>query len=101
MRMDATPHVAIVHDGSRARTSRKVFSAALYQNECSIATPVSSSGCTLGSHELENFTRPSWPVASPSLASTAVETTDRATETARQSTRAFISFSFGRTGGRP
>ena len=37
--MEAKPQVAIAQEGSCASTSRKVFSAALYQNECSMATP--------------------------------------------------------------
>jgi hypothetical protein len=52
-----------------ANTSRKAFSAALYQNERSIATPRAKSACTPELQELEKLTFPtlsptSWPACS-------------------------------------
>src|SRR4029450_11558077 len=53
------PRRAIAHEGSCSTTSRKVFSAAVYQNECSIATPRSNWACTLGSQDVGKLTLPS------------------------------------------
>src|SRR5688572_28089096 len=53
------PQFAIAHEGSCASTSRKVFSPAPNQNECSIATPRSSWAWTLGSHDVGKLTLPS------------------------------------------
>src|SRR5262245_65216341 len=76
MRMEAKPHLAIAHEGSLSATSRKVFSAAEYQNECSIATPRSNWACTLGSQELGKFTLPSCsaPCAGMAAASAVMDT---------------------------
>src|SRR2546428_12691992 len=49
----------MAHVGSCVKMSSNAFSAALYQNECSIATARSKAGCTFGSHEVENVTVPS------------------------------------------
>ena len=54
------PQVAMAHDGSCVNTSRNVFSPALYQNECSIATPRSNCACTLASQEFGKLTLPSF-----------------------------------------
>ena len=48
IRIEAMPQVAMAQPGSLASTSRKVSSPALYQKECSIATPRDSSACTAG-----------------------------------------------------
>src|SRR5262245_40935917 len=60
MRMAAMPHVAMPQDGSWTSTSRKDFSASLYQNECSMATERWKLACTAGLHELAKSTLPSW-----------------------------------------
>ncbi len=61
MRIEARPHVATAHDGSSEITSVKVFSAATYQKECSIATARVSFACTSGAQEFSNLTVPRRP----------------------------------------
>src|ERR1700680_2422305 len=51
----------MAHEGSWSRISVKAFSAALYQNEWSIATARSKAGCTFASHDVANLTVPSFP----------------------------------------
>ena len=60
------PQVAMAQSGSFASTSRNVFSAALYQNECSIATARSNCGWTFGSQLVGKETLPSGPVCDSS-----------------------------------
>src|SRR5438309_9567984 len=62
MRIEAIPQVAIAHCGSALSTSRKAFSPAEYQKECSMATARSNAGCTFGSQLDEKDTLPSGPV---------------------------------------
>ena len=59
IRSAAIPQVAIAHEGSCASTSRNIFSPALYQKECSMATPRSNWACTLGSQDVGKLTLPS------------------------------------------
>src|SRR6478752_7387704 len=61
MRIDASPQVATPQDGSSEITSVKVFSAATYQKECSIATARVSFACTSGAQEFSNLTVPRRP----------------------------------------
>jgi hypothetical protein len=58
MRIEASPHVATPHDRILEITSVKVFSAATYQNECSMATARVSFACTSGAQEFSNVTLP-------------------------------------------
>ena len=67
----------MVQVGSCTSTSRKVFSVALNQNECSIATPRSNSACTFGSQDVGKVTLPS---CSAPLAGSAVESTAKNTK---------------------
>src|SRR5258708_6242080 len=63
----------MAHVGSLAKRSSNAFSAALHQNECSIATARSKSPCSFGSQEVANLTVPSLPRpdSSPSWANVA------------------------------
>src|SRR5437588_7001167 len=56
----ATPQCGAAQLGSLAATSRNAFSAAEYANECKSATARSKLFCTLGEHEVANWTLPSF-----------------------------------------
>ncbi len=77
------PNVAMAQPGSFSSTLRNAFSAAEYQNECSIANAGCNSACTLASQELANSTLPSRPLpSSASWACTAPQRMDVAAATA-------------------
>src|SRR5947199_9456584 len=56
----ATPQCGTAQLGSLAATSKNAFSAAEYANECKSATARSKLFCTLGEHEVANWTLPSF-----------------------------------------
>src|SRR4051812_18123583 len=59
--LSATPHSAIVHDGSASSAALNPSTARPNSNECSNATPRLKAGCAVAVQEVANSTRPSSP----------------------------------------
>src|SRR5438309_12064213 len=90
MRIEAIPQVAIAHCGSALSTSRKAFSPAEYQKECSMATARSNVDCTFGSQLDGKDTLPSGPVWESVSSACATPHTARHKRNERRNRRNFM-----------